>query len=232
MSVRMDDLGTRVTVAMITMNEEEAVALVIQNIKKVVPEAEIILVDSSEDKTPEIASAQGARVIRQFPPRGYGPAMECALRASTREVIITLDCDNTYPVQSIPMLARLVLDQGYDVVDASRLQKKPKAMSWSHYVGNKVFAIIASALFLRRLTDLHSGMRAYRKTMLDALNFEAQGAAFPVELLLKPLRFGYKLKTVFIDYYERMGVSKMQALDTSWWTLKRILKVRLLVPFS
>lgn len=227
MSFTTDPTGKRITVAMITKNEEKAVAGVIQDIQKIVPEAEIVIVDSSEDQTAVIAQACGAKVIRQFPPCGYGPAMERVLREASREVIITLDCDNTYPAQKIPELASLILEQGYDLVDASRLHKKPQAMPWLNYFGNVAFAWLASLLFFRRLTDLHSGMRAYRKTMIDALQFDAQGAALPVELLLKPIISGYKVHTVFIDYHERIGHSKMNALDTSWWTIKRIIKVRM-----
>ncbi|HHF7346193.1 TPA: glycosyltransferase [Legionella feeleii] len=227
MSLTTDPTGKRVTVAMITKNEEKAVGRVIQDIKQVVPDAEIVIIDSSADQTATIAEEMGAKVIRQIPPRGYGPAMERALREASREVIITLDCDNTYPSKKIPELASLILDQGYDLVDASRLRKKPQAMPWSNYFGNVVFAWLASLLFFRHLTDLHSGMRAYRKTMIDALQFDAQGAALPVELLLKPIISGYKVHTVFIDYHERIGQSKMNALDTSWWTIKRIIKVRM-----
>lgn len=222
----MRSIGSRVTVSMITMNEEAAVAAVIKDIQRIIPEAEILIVDSSKDNTPVIAAELGARVLRQFPPQGYGPAMERALRESTREVVVTLDCDNTYPAEQIPLLAKMVLEQGYDLVDASRLQKKPDAMPWLNYFANSFFAWIASLLFLRRLTDLHSGMRAYRKSMIDAMHFQAKGAALPVELLLKPMTHGYKVSTVFIDYRERVGVSTMQPLSSAWWTLKRIFNVR------
>ena len=223
----MDALGKHISVVMISRNEEGSVAAVIAGIKACVPEAEIVIVDSSTDKTPEIAAASGATVIRQFPPQGYGPAMERALRSGTREIIVTLDCDNTYPVDKIPELASLILHKGYDLVDASRLQAKPKAMPWLNFIANVVFAKMAALLFLRNITDLHSGMRAYRKTMLDALTFQAKGAALPVELLLKPIKLGYKVHHTFIDYYERIGQSTLQPLDSAWWTLKRILRVRL-----
>lgn len=223
----MRSIGSRVTVAMITMNEAASVAMVIKNIKKHIPDAEILIVDSSRDNTPVIATQFGARVIRQFPPCGYGPAMEKALRESSREVIVTLDCDNTYPAEKIPELVSMVLDQGYDLVDASRLKNKPKAMPWLNYFANVFFALIASVLFFRKITDLHSGMRAYRKSMIDALSFQANGAALPVELLLKPMLLGYKVRSVYIDYCERIGSSTMQPLSSAWWTLKRILKIRL-----
>ena len=70
------------TVAMITRNEEKAIAKVVTDIRRAVPDAEVLVVDSSSDRTAEIAESLGARVIRQFPPRGYGPAMDTALRSA------------------------------------------------------------------------------------------------------------------------------------------------------
>ncbi|HYR59542.1 MAG TPA: glycosyltransferase family 2 protein [Chthoniobacteraceae bacterium] len=210
---------------MISMNEEKAVGQVIADIRMHAPEAEIVVVDSSKDRTPEIAEQAGARVIRQFPPQGYGKAMEIALRSGKGDVIITLDCDNTYPASQIPLLAKMVLEDGLDLVDASRLKGKPGAMPWINYLGNRLFAVIASILFGRHVTDLHSGMRAYRKSMIDALEFEAKGAALPVELLLLPIKLGYKVTTHFIDYFDRTGISTMNPFDTCKWTMWRIWRV-------
>ena len=214
------------TVAMITRNEEKAIAKVIGDIRRVVPGAEILVVDSSSDRTAEIAEELGARVIKQFPPRGYGPAMDLALRAGKGKVVVTLDCDDTYPSEDIPRLASLVLEEGYDLVDGSRLGHKPRAMPWANYLANWGFALMASLLFFRRVTDLHSGMRAYRKTLIDELRYQPRGAALPVELLLRPLKMGKKFKVVYIDYRERVGTSTMRPLQSAWWTLRRIIGVR------
>lgn len=214
------------TVAMITRNEEKAIGKVIGDIRRAVPEAEILVVDSSNDRTAEIAEELGARVVKQFPPRGYGPAMDTALRSAAGKVVVTLDCDDTYPADMIPEMARLVLEEGYDIVDGSRLRSKPKAMPWLNYFANFGFALFASVLFLRRVTDLHSGMRAYRKDLIDGLTYTVHGAALPVELLLRPLKMGKRLKVVYIEYRERIGQTTMRPLQSAWWTLKRILSVR------
>jgi glycosyltransferase involved in cell wall biosynthesis len=214
------------TVVMITRNEEKAVAKVIGDVRRVVPGAEVLVVDSSSDRTAEIAEGLGARVIRQYPPRGYGPAMDTALRSAGGKVVVTLDCDDPYPAEEIPNLARLVLEEGYDVVDGSRLRGKPKAMPWLNYLANWGFALLASALFGRRVTDLHSGMRAYRKSVIDELKYEVNGPALPVELLLRPIKMGKRLKVVHIDYRERIGQTTLRPLQSAWWTLRRILSVR------
>ena len=65
----------KLTISMITLNEERAVAKVVHDIRGVAPDAEIFLVDSSKDRTAEIAMELGCRVFKQFPPQGYGPAM-------------------------------------------------------------------------------------------------------------------------------------------------------------
>lgn len=214
------------TVAMITLNEERAVTMVIESIKRAVPGAEILVVDSSTDRTAEIAQSLGARVIKQYPPIGYGPAMDVALRSGSGSVVITLDCDDTYPTEMIPTLRDLVLADGWDVVDGNRLAKKPPAMAWPNYIGNWVFAALASLLFRTRLRDLHSGMRAYRATSLQQLRYDPKGAALPVELLLRPIKQGFRVTTVPINYRFRVGESTMKPMETIEWTLRRIFRVR------
>ena len=147
--------------------------------------------------------------------------MELALRSAAGEVVVTLDCDDTYPTEDIPRLARLVTEEGYDLVDGSRLGRKPKAMPWLNYLANAGFALLALLLFVRRLTDLHSGMRAYRKSLIDQLRFDAHGAALPVELLLRPVRMKKRVKLAFIDYRLRIVVLMMRPLErrpAGWWS--------------
>jgi Glycosyl transferase family 2 len=76
-----------ISIVMITMNEEKAVGKVIGDIQRLLPAAEIVIVDSSRDATPEIAAALGATVIRQFPPKGYGRAMDLSIFIPYRERI-------------------------------------------------------------------------------------------------------------------------------------------------
>lgn len=220
------EIGRDISVVMITMDEEKAVGKVIRDIQAAVPGAEIILVDSSRDKTAEIATGLGATVIRQFPPRGYSPAMDLALRSATRQVTVTMDCDDTYPVEFIAPMARMIIDEGYDLVDGSRLESKPEAMPWFNYLANWGFALIASILFLRRVTDLHSGMRAYGKGVVARISANPVGVSLPVELLLRPIRMGMKVRIIFIPYRERVGQSKMRPLQAAYWTVKRIIASR------
>jgi glycosyltransferase involved in cell wall biosynthesis len=215
----------KLTISMITMNEEGAVAKVIGDIRRVAPDAEIFLVDSSKDRTAEIAQSLGARVLKQFPPKGYGPAMDKAVRQANGDIVITLDCDDTYPVEAIPQMVALI-DEGYDVVNASRLVSRPKAMPYANYLANRVFAWTARILHGLKTTDVHSGMRAYRKSMIDAIEWNERGAALPVDMIVLPHRHGYKVKEIGIDYRERVGTSTLQRWDSTKWTFRRLWKAR------
>jgi len=215
-----------VTVIMITKNEEGSVARVIKDIKRDVLGAEILVVDSSSDQTPVIAKKNGAKVIRQFPPKGYGPAMMKALLTPKRDIIVTLDCDNTYPTKIIPLLVKKI-SEGYDLVGTDRMPEgKPRYMPWSNYVMNRLFNLFASILFFRKIRDVHSGMRAYKRELLHNIDFEYKASALPVELLLKPIGLGYKCIEIPIKYNQRTGFTTLDRFNSTLWTFKRILKCR------
>jgi glycosyltransferase involved in cell wall biosynthesis len=215
----------KLTVSMITMNEEGAVAKVIHDIRRVAPDAEILLVDSSKDRTAEIAQELGCRVIKQFPPQGYGPAMDRAVREGNGDVVITLDCDDTYPVEAIPEMMRLI-DQGYDLVNTTRVAKRPKAMPFANFLANRFFALGARVLHGLKTTDVHSGMRAYRKSMIEKVRWTAKGAALPVDMYVIPYRMGFRTVEIPIDYRDRIGDTTLHRFSSTIWTFKRLWNAR------
>lgn len=216
-----------ISVAMISMNEEKAVARVIADIQSVLAgrEHEIVIVDSSRDATPEIAEKMGARVIRQVPPQGYGRAMIRVLRECRGDVVVTLDCDGTYPAERIPILADRVLSSECDLLDASRLAKRPDAMPFANYLANAVFALTARILLGVRFSDLHSGMRAYSTKIIREVEFDPNGPALPVELLLKPALVGFRVRETFIPYHERIGSTTLHRWSSTLWTFRRIFRL-------
>ena len=215
----------KLTISMITLNEERAFAKVVGDIRRVVPDAEIFLVDSSKDRTAEIATELGCRVFKQFPPKGYGPAMDRAVRDAAGDIVITLDCDDTYPVETIPTLVSLI-DEGYDLVNATRLAKPPNAMPFANYLANRIFAWTARLLHGIRTTDVHSGMRAYRKSMIEKVTWDPHGPALPVDMLIIPYLMGYRVAEIPIEYRDRIGASTLQRWNSTVWTFKRLWRAR------
>jgi glycosyltransferase involved in cell wall biosynthesis len=215
-----------VAIVMITMNEEDSIRRVARDLRRDVPGATVTIIDSSADKTPEIAREEGVEVVRQFPPQGYGPAMMAALNHPRRPIVVTLDCDDTYPTKDIPKLVDLVR-AGCDLAGTTRLARgKPPAMPWPNYLANRAFNITASILFVRRVGDVHTGMRAYRRETIDSFSWVVEAPALPVELLLLPMRAGLRVKEIPIAYDERIGESTLARLSSASWTFRRILRAR------
>ena len=215
----------KLTVSMITMNEEKAIAKVVADIRRVAPDAEILVVDSSKDRTAEIATELGCRVIKQFPPQGYGPAMDRAVREASGDVVITLDCDDTYPVEVIPELVNCI-EAGADLVNTTRVQHRPKAMPFANFIANRVFALGARVLHGLKTTDVHSGMRAYRKSMIDQVQWNPRGPALPVDMIVIPHRKGFRIEEIAIDYRERVGTTTLNRWQSTVWTFKRLWNAR------
>ena len=215
----VDDLA----VVMGTYNEEAAVGTVLSDIADVTDDrAEVVCVDSSDDRTPEIAREHGATVIEQ-PPRGYGHAVREAVLTPDRPVIVTTDCDDTYPMERLPQFVELI-NEGYDVVSGDRLYHGADAMPDFNRFGNAAFAAVASVLAGERVHDTTTGMRAYRRELLHDIEW-TENTGLSAELLLRPLIRGYRVREEPIPYRERAGETKLDPLGGGAAIAKSIVKV-------
>jgi glycosyltransferase involved in cell wall biosynthesis len=210
-------------VVMITRNEEGAIGKVVDDILASAPGAEVIVVDGSSDRTPEIARAHGATVVTE-PGGGPAPALVTALRASDQPVIVTIDADDTYPTTLIPALVALVRG-AFDVAGTNRLGfGRPPAMPLPNYVANVSFNVLATLRSGRRVRDVHTGMRAYRREVIEAFDWDVEGPALPVDLLVWPARKRLRIVEIPIEYRERIGETTLVRLPGTTWTLRRILR--------
>ena len=215
------------SIVTITLNEELAIGKVIRDVQAATGgNCEIVVVDSSSDSTPEIAESLGARVIRQEP-RGYGAAMKTALLSGSGDIIISTDCDDTYPMKMIPEFVR-VIESGYDIVSGSRLlgTLKPKNMPVSNWLANWAFATMTSCLYGFATTDVTTGMRAYRREVLHAIEWETN-YALPAELVIRPHLKGFKIKEIAIPYRERVGAITLNKWRSGKAFIRGITKYKL-----
>jgi len=198
-----DDLA----VVMGTYNEEDAIATVLKDIESVTDgRAEVVCVDGSSDRTPEIAREHGATVIEQEP-QGYGVAVREAVLTPERPVIVTTDCDDTYPMERLPDFLGEIND-GADVVSGDRLYYGAAEMPDMNKLGNELFALIASVAMGKRVHDTTTGMRAYRREVIQKIRW-TENTGLSAELLMRPLMRGYDVRERPIEYAERKGETKL-----------------------
>ena len=226
MSYTFDDLA----VVMGTYNEEEAIGKVLSDIDEITDgKAEVVCVDGSSDRTPEIAREHGATVVRQQP-QGYGVAVREAVLTPNRPVVVTTDCDDTYPMEQLPEFLDEIND-GADVVSGDRLYHGAAAMPAFNRFGNATFAAIASVLMGTRVHDTTTGMRAYRRELLHDIEW-TENTGLSAELLIRPVMRDYDVKEVPIAYRERAGETKLDPIQGGAEIAKSIVKVCLEERFS
>jgi len=214
-----DDLS----VVMGTYNEEAAVGRVLEDIERVTDgRAEVVVVDSSTDRTPEIARERGAEVIEQEP-QGYGVAVHEALLSASRPVVVTTDCDDTYPMEALPRFLELI-NEGYDVVSGDRLYHGADAMPPLNRLGNHLFALLASVLLGERVHDTTTGMRAYRREVIRGIDW-TENTGLSAELLIRPLARGHRVREEPIEYRERAGETTLDPLHGGLAIAKSIVSV-------
>jgi glycosyltransferase involved in cell wall biosynthesis len=214
-----DDLS----VVMGTYNEEEAIETVLSDIEEVTDgRAEVICVDGSTDRTPEIAREHGARVIEQEP-QGYGVAVREAILAADRPLVVTTDCDDTYPMERLPDMLTEIND-GADVVSGDRLYYGAETMPDMNRFGNRAFALLASVLMGKRVHDTTTGMRAYRREVVQKIEW-TENTGLSAELLIRPLMRGYDVRELPIEYRERKGETKLDPLQGGAAIAKSIVTV-------
>jgi glycosyltransferase involved in cell wall biosynthesis len=201
--------GQSITVIIPCLNEEQGVEKVLRAMPEFVDEV-IVVDNASTDRTSAVAASLGAKVIREDV-RGYGRAYKRGFAVAASDLIVTLDGDQSYPVDALSYLIEAFLHLGVDFLNASRLPvRDPKAMSFKNKFGGLVLSVIMSLLFFRWVRDSQSGMWVFRRSILKDMKLESDGMALSeeikIEALINPrIRFG----EISIMYSSRLGESKL-----------------------
>ncbi|MDD1747406.1 MAG: glycosyltransferase family 2 protein [Methanomassiliicoccales archaeon] len=219
----------KVSIVIPTMNEEKSIGAVMDSINSTMSASsygyEVLIVDLSKDRTREIATSKGARVVDE-PRRGYGRAYKSGFEAATGEIIATLDADCTYPAEDIPKLADMLQAEGLDFITTDRFAAMEEgAMSGMHRIGNKVLTLTSRVLFKVHFHDSQSGMWVFRKDCLSKLVLEDDGMPFSEEIKIEAFR-KLKSKEVPIVYKKRVGEVKLSSWKDGWKNFKFLWKKR------
>jgi len=201
----------KVSVVIPTINEEESIGRVMDEIPREL-DAEVVVVDSnSKDRTVEIAQEKGAKIINE-PRLGYGRAYKTGFENVSGDIIVTLDGDLTYPTNKIKEFADMLENEKLDFITCDRLTRlDKKAMSLKHRFGNWVLSFTANILFGVKISDSQSGMWIFRKNILDKLNLTSDEMAFSEEIKIEAWKKSFRCREVPIEYRMRKGEAKLMS---------------------
>ena len=219
-----------VSVVVPAYNEEGAIDSVVDQIKKAMASTgmpyEIVVVDDgSTDRTRSVLSQRkGITVVTHQENRGYGAALKSGIRKAQGEVIVITDADGSYPNEEIPRLLA-ELDESCEMVVGARTGELV-SIPWLRRTGKGVLGALANYLSGRRIPDMNSGLRAFRKeAYLKFSNLISDGFSFTTTLTLAMLCNGYEVKFLPVNYYKRTGKSKIQPVRETLNFLLLIVRV-------
>jgi len=200
-------------------NEEESIGDVIKKLQNILENSgynyDVIVVDDgSTDKTADIVQETGVRLIRHPFNRGYGAALKTGIRHAQHDIVVITDADGTYPVDAIPSLVERMSE--HDMVVGARTGESVK-IPFIRQPAKWMLGKIANYLTGTKIPDLNSGLRAFRKDVaLKFFNLLPSGFSFTTTITLAMLTNDYLVHYVPIDYYKRVGKSKIKPIrDTS-----------------
>ncbi len=216
-------------------NEETTIAPLIQRcLSAPLPDdldREIIVVnDGSTDRTGEILSRIAdprVTVIEHAENRGKGAAVRSGLVGAGGDIVVIQDADFEYNPRDYGVLVASILDGRADVVFGSRFVTggERRVLYYRHYLANRLLTILSNLCTNLNLTDMETGYKAFRRSILKSIPLHENRFGFEPEITAKVARMGARVYEIGISYSGRTYAEgkKIRVSDAVWglWCILR-----------
>lgn len=200
-------------------NEKNTIEKIVQVIRAVPVEKEIILVDDgSSDGTREIirrlfSNQSDVKVIFHEANAGKGRAIQTGIAAASGDTVIIQDADLEYDPKDYPRLLRAMEENRVNVVYGSRFLGGVKVTAWWHRSVNYFLTLLTNVLYGSRLTDMETCYKLIKTGTLRDITIESSGFEIEAELSAKLLKMKERILEVPISY---KGRSYHQGKKIGW----------------
>ncbi len=215
-SVAPEFEGLSLSIVIPAFNEEGAVRQTIEDVRREmdatgVPYEIIVIDDGSDDRTMEIARATGVIVDGNQVNTGYGASLKRGIKLAQHEYVAIIDADGTYPARYLPPMLAMCRTQDMVVGDrGAGMKNVPMIRKPAKFILNS----FASFLAERKLNDLNSGLRVFRKSeLVPFIPLLPQKFSFTTTITLCMSCNGKRMIYTPIEYGKRVGKSKIRPVD-------------------
>lgn len=222
----------RVALIIPALNEEAGLARMLDELPRQWFARVLVVDNGSTDGTAAVARARGAEVVAE-PQRGYGRACLTGLASldDVTEIVVFMDADGSDVPAEVPHVLGPLLRGEADLVIGSRAagEAEAEALGQAQRWGNWLAVTLVRLLFGYRYSDL-GPFRAIRRRALDELHMRDTGFGWTIEMQVKAVRRGLRVREVPVSYRRRLGQSKISgtwrgvigAGSKILWTIARL----------
>lgn len=217
------NLQSPISIIIPAYNVEGSIGTVLEGLRAWRERAEIIVIDDgSTDRTAEIAERACVRVIRHRVNKGYGAALKSGIRAARGEIIVMMDSDGEHDAAYIQTLLDAMPDNAMVVGARGKGSHAPLLRRPGKWILGKVANFLAET----NIPDLNSGLRAFRKDIVQSfLHILPNGFSFTTTLTLALFKEGYNIAYVPITTTPRVGKSTVNPIRDGMNTLMLIIRI-------
>jgi glycosyltransferase involved in cell wall biosynthesis len=197
-------MGPKVVVVMPAYNAGRTLRMTYEELPRDTVSLVILVDDGSTDATLEIARQLGLQIFVHDRNYGYGANQKTcyteALRAGA-EIVVMVHPDYQYDPRLVPDLIAPIVAGQADVVLGSRIKSGSAlqgGMPWWKYAANRALTVLENAVFGLRLSEYHTGYRAFRREVLETVNFTANsdGFVFDQEIIAQAVAARFRIAEI------------------------------------
>jgi glycosyltransferase involved in cell wall biosynthesis len=196
--------GKKIVVIMPAYNAEKTLVQTYNEIPKDIVDSVILTDDASSDRTVEVAKELGIKTLVHGANKGYGANQKTCYMEALKEnpdIVIMLHPDYQYTPKLITAMASMIAFGVYDVVLASRILGRGAlrgGMPLYKYIANRALTVIENVLIGYKLTEYHTGYRAYTSDVLRKIPFlkNSNDFVFDNEIIAQIVYFGFKVAEI------------------------------------
>lgn len=199
-------MADKVAVLIPCYNEAVTIGKVVDDFKRVLPDADIYVYDNnSKDDTAAIAEDHGA-IVRTEPRQGKGNVVRQMFREIDADYYIMVDGDDTYPAEAAPRLLEPLMNDTADMTVGDRLsngtygEENDRAF---HGFGNNLVRWLIKVIYGYAFDDVMTGYRAFNRIFVKTMPVLSEGFQIETELSIHAVDKRFRITDVPIDYRDR-----------------------------